>query len=402
MTEGALHGLRVVEYAQMVAGPYCGKLLADLGADVIKVEPPGQGDRARRRGPFAGRDTARQHSVLFLYLNTSKRSVTLDATKPTGRDLFHQLVRQADILIEDLPPEGLDALGLGPEALRSQNSRLIVTSVTPFGQTGPYRSYRAYAFQVFHAGGDGYLLPGKQGPFSQRAPVAAGTYLADYDTGLNAAMATLAAWYAREHTGQGQHIDVSGQEAAMSLTRQDLVRYPNEGVVEHRTTRALPAVVARCRDGYIDISLLDNRYWDILLDMMGNPAWAKDERFKDFLGREKHREEMMRRIEEWSITQSVHDLYQRGQARQMPVGIYNSPAEVLCSAHLRARGFFAEIAHPEAGALPYPSAPYKLSRTPWRARRPAPRLGEHNREVYCDLLGLSSTQTVKLYEAGVI
>ena len=402
MTEGALHGLRVVEYARMVAGPYCGKLLADLGADVIKVEPPGPGDPARRRGPFAGKDPARQHSTLFLYLNTSKRGVTLDISKPTGQDIFRRLVQEADVLIEDSSPGSLDALDLGAESLRSLNPRLIVTSVTPFGQTGPYRRYKAYSFQVFHAGGEGYLMPGKQGEFSRRAPVAAGDYVADYDAALHAAVATLGAWHARERSGLGHHVDVSAQEASLSLNRQEMVSYPNEGLLQHRTTRTHPAIVVRCRDGYADIFLLDNRYWDVLREMMGDPEWARDERFKDFLSREAHRDELVRRVEEWSVNQSADDICRRGQARQAPFGVYRTPPDLLRSEHLKARRFFAEIAHPEAGALPYPSAPYKLSRTPWEARRPAPLLGEHNHEVYCGLLGLTPAELVKLYEARIV
>jgi crotonobetainyl-CoA:carnitine CoA-transferase CaiB-like acyl-CoA transferase len=209
MAETALDGLKVLEYCQMISGPYCGKLLADLGAEVIKVEEPSVGDVARTRGPFPGDVTHPEKSGLFLYLNTNKLGITLNLGTASGRELFRRLAEQADVLLEDRPPGEMAKLGLDYASLSAINPRLIVTSITPFGQTGPYRDYKSYHLNLYHASGHSsffYVAPRER---RKEALVVAGGEVGDYDGGLSAAVATLAALFARLATGQGQHIDIS-------------------------------------------------------------------------------------------------------------------------------------------------------------------------------------------------
>ena len=221
---GALAGLRVLELAENVAAPYCAKLLADLGADVIKIERPG-GDPSRRRGPFPDDQPHPERSALFLYLNTSKRSKVLDLEIEADRARFQALVDDADILIEDRAPGELEGLGLGFGVLSKRNPGLIVCSLTPFGQSGPNRLFKSEHLNLYHGGGHSSPFAAPKG---NRAPSRAGGYLGEYDSGLTAAVGTLGAVYARENDGHGQHLDVSKQEAMMCLERVTIGRFANE------------------------------------------------------------------------------------------------------------------------------------------------------------------------------
>ena len=255
MTGHALGHIRILDCSQFVAGPYCAKLLADLGAEVIKVEPPG-GDVARRRGPFWHDVPSAETSGLFLYLNTGKLGVTLDLGKASGRDILRRLAGEAGILVEDFPPGTLEGWGLGYESLCQNNHSLIMTSITPFGQSGPYCDYKAYYLNSFHSGGEGYLTPGWAPEFIERPPLRVGNYVGEYVSGLSAAVATLSALYRQRATGVGQHIDISKQEALIALNPSELNMYPNYGLVASRASRVLRfGGLLPCRDGYIEVSI---------------------------------------------------------------------------------------------------------------------------------------------------
>jgi crotonobetainyl-CoA:carnitine CoA-transferase CaiB-like acyl-CoA transferase len=246
----------------MVAAPYCGKLLADLGADVLKVEEPRLGDPARRRGPFPDDLPHPERSGLFLYLNTSKRGITLSLETEAGRRIFRKLVASADILIEDRTPGELERMGLGYPELSKLNPRLIVTSITPFGQSGPHRGYRSHHLNRYHSGGFSsffYMLEG-----DERPPLKGGGYLGEYDGGLTAAVGTLAAVVSRRRTGRGQHLDVSNQEAMMCLERVDIGRMRNN------PARWRPNVggLTEAKDGYFVITPIENHQWRGLMRAM--------------------------------------------------------------------------------------------------------------------------------------
>ena len=224
-------GISVLEFAGGIAGPYCARLLADLGARVIKIEPPGYGDPVRRIGPFPGDIPDREAGGLFLFLNTGKRSVTLDPSVPSGRDLFLKLASNADVLIEDHQPGELGKSGLDYGSLQESNPALVYVSITPYGQDGPNASWKASHLNSFHASGEGFTLPGGQTyqSFPDRAPVTAGANLGDFDTAILASSATVAALYAREFLGTGQHIDISRQEATLGMNRLELGPIPEPG-----------------------------------------------------------------------------------------------------------------------------------------------------------------------------
>jgi crotonobetainyl-CoA:carnitine CoA-transferase CaiB-like acyl-CoA transferase len=399
MTKTALAGLRVVELCSMMAGPYCGKVLADLGAEVAKVEAPACGDPARRVGPFPENIPHQERSGLFLYLNTNKLGVTLDVTMASGRRLLRELLQDADILVEDLPPGCAEALGLGHKSLATAYPKLIVTSITRFGSSGPYRDWRAYHLNLYHGSGLSSFI--YQDPReAARGPMVAGGYIAEYDAGLAAALATLGAVLGRLRTGRGQHVEVSKQEALVALERVDIGRFANDPTPVKRP--GMVGGLVRSRDGYVIITAAQDRQWQGLVEVMGNPPWAQEEICRDEISRSQHRDEIQPHIEEWAARYTGEEIYRRAQEGSVPVGPVRTVAEVMAWPQARQRGFFAEIEHPEAGRLEYPTVAYRFSKTPWRAERPAPPLGQHNEEVYCGRLGYSRRDLVRLAAAGVI
>lgn len=421
----ALHGCRILEIASLIPGPYCGKLLASLGARVIKVEPPGSGDPARRRGPFPDDHPHPERSGLFLYLNTGKQSITLNLRDAAGRALLRRLAARVDLVIHDHAPDAARAAGLDADTLRAANPGAIIVAATPFGSSGPYANRRAGHLAVFHAGGEGWLLPNGLAldTFPQRAPIAAGANMGDYQAGLAAALGAVAALYHRQAAAAGadvsddddtangapssaanprhagQFVDASAQEAQLSVGYMPIQRYEAEGITETRFSRyfrvggVLPA-----SDGYVELLTLEPRQFDALLAFMGNPEWASPAMFRDPAT---YGPELNRQLREWFAQHTRAWLYAEGQAHGVPIAPYYTPTEVLHSPQQRERNFYQTLAHPDAGDLEYPGAPYALEATPTVIGR-APRLGEHNAPVYCDLLGCPPSELPALARAGVI
>jgi CoA:oxalate CoA-transferase len=400
MPETALAGLKLLEYSQMISGPYCGKLLADLGAEVIKVEEPPAGDAARTRGPFPDDIPHPEKSGLFLYLNTNKLGITLNSRTTAGRQVFQRLAEQADVLIEDRPPGEMAELGLDYASLSALNPRLIVTSITPFGQTGPYRDYKSYHLNLYHASGHSsffYVAPKER---RKEPPVVAGGEVGDYDGGLAAAVATLAALFARLTTGQGQHIDISKFEALLALERVVVARFAN--TPEPPDWPGMVGGLVPSRDEHVVITAVQDHQWQGLMDLMGNPAWAQDENCRDETTRSLHRDDIQPLLEDWMAQHPKEELYHKGQSFGVPIGPVRTVAEIADWPQARQRGFFAELDHPQAGRLEYPTAAYKMSETPWRGERAAPLLGEHNEQVYCGRLGYSKEQLDAMAADGTI
>ena len=408
----ALEGIKVLEYGGFVSAPMCTKLLADLGAEVIKVEPPWVGDKARRRGPFLQDIPHPERSALFLYLNINKLSITLDVNTATGKRIFKELIRETDLLVENQPAGRMKELALDYQSLSQVNPRLVMTSITPFGQTGPYSTYKSYPLNTYHAGGEGYCLPGGLGwlLYSDRPPIKMGAFVGECDTGVSAASAALAALIWRETTNKGQHIDISQQEVLLNLVRFDIASF-NTGWVESRATRSFPiAGLMQCKDGFVQVMPLLRHMWEALVDLVGNPEWAKQEDFDNLMARFYSgdrpsgvtQQEVNKRLEKWMLQHTKEEIYHGGQARGLAVGIVSSVEDLFQSKQLKARDFFAEIEHPETGQIPYPSAPYKYSETPWRVERPAPGLGEDNVQIYSRRMGYSQEDLVRMRQAGVI
>lgn len=398
----ALEDVKVVEYGNLISAPYCGKLLADLGAEVIKVEEPGQGDIARRNGPFPGDIPESEYSGLFLYLNTNKLGVTLSLEKATGREIFKKLVKNADILIEDTKPGEMATLGLGYSNLKSLNPSLVMTSITPFGQTGPYKGYKGCDLIGWHMGGDGYVTP-RHASSVEQEPLRV-TQMASFVTGITAAVATMCALNVQRHTGLGQQVDVSQLEAVLLSLGFFAMYWPYEHRNASRVARVAFAPIGffKCKDGWVFLNAIEPHHWQRLVDVMGNPDWANEELFKDTFSRGQHWESLELLMAEWAIKHTTAELFESAKAKKIPLAVVNSIAEVMESRQLKERGFFIDIEHSKAGKLTYPGAPYKLSKTPWTIHKPAPLLGQHNEDVYCNQLGYTKRELVKMYEAGII
>jgi crotonobetainyl-CoA:carnitine CoA-transferase CaiB-like acyl-CoA transferase len=418
----ALPGLRVLEVADMVAGPYCGKLLASLGAEVIKIEPPATGDLARRRGPFPDDVPHPERSGLFLYLNTGKKGITLNLDDAQGQALLRQLAARMDVVIHDRQPALARTLGLDTGSLQQTNQDLIVAALTPYGSSGPYADYLAYHINIFHAGGEGYLLPNGLAldTFPERAPLAAGGEMGSYQGGLTTALGIMAAVYCAKSplsplfqsgdggispdkegsrpVSLGQGVDGSLQEAQLALGYLPIQRLEAEGVVEDRFSRffrvggVLPA-----QDGYVELLTLEPHQWQNLLEFLGGPTWATADQFRDPA---KYGPEINRHLREWTRQHTKEWLYQQGQAHGVPIAPYYTPAEVFHSRQQRERGFFVSVDHPEVGCYEYAGLPFRFSETDPRLVR-APMLGEHNWQVYGEL-GYSPQDLVELARAGAI
>ncbi len=396
----ALPGLRVLELGSNVAVPYCGKLLASLGADVIKVEPPKAGDPSRRRGPFPDDIPHQERSGTFLYLNTRKRGVTLDVDDPKGSEMLRQLVSAADAIIHDSPPSVAIARGLTTESLSESNPRLIVAAVTSFGSTGPHAEYAAHDINVFHAGGEGNLLPNGLAldTFPDRAPITAGGMMASYQGGLTAAVGVLGAVVAQWNGSPGQSVDCSMQEAQLAIGYLPIQRLEAEGFVESRFSRFFRmGGVMPAEDGFVELLTLEPRQWEGLASLLGEPEWATPDKFRDPAT---HGGAINEHLRQWTAEHTREWLYREGQAHGVPIAPYLTPKEVFDSPQQRERGFFASVTHPEAGTYDYADVPLRMTETPPLIRR-APLLGEHNAEVFGSL-GYSAQELTMLARAEVI
>ncbi len=399
---GPLASLRVVEVGEMVAAPYAAKLMADLGADVIKVERPGRGDRARTRGPFAGGASHPEKSGLYIYLNTNKRGVTIDLATPRGFAIFDRLVGNADALIHDLAPAEMDRLGFQFERFHRANPKLVMTSIAPYGLSGPRRDWRAEDLTLWSSGGACYLNGARDRP--DLPPLKAYGYQAGYQGGAHAAVATMGALFAAARGAGGQHVEVSIQESVAAIIEMANTFWPYMGLV---LTRYGPKPVQpldsfECRDGWIFACCVEEHQWHSFVEVMGNPEWANEELFDERFKRGVNYDALRPLLADWIGQQSVEDLYHKAQARRVPFAPISNLADLVASEHLRARGFFVELSHPHAGAFRYPGAPYRLSRTPWSIRRPAPTLGQHNDEILGGELKLEGRELEAMRREAVI
>jgi crotonobetainyl-CoA:carnitine CoA-transferase CaiB-like acyl-CoA transferase len=403
MTPQALTGMKVLEYDNMVSGPYCAKLLADMGAEVWKIEPPGTGDDSRRRGPFPGDVPHPEKSGLFLYLNSNKKGITLDPYRGEGKRIFEKLVAAADILIEDRPPGEMEAAGLGYEDLKKIHPGLIHLSITPYGESGPFKDYKAYQLNTVHASGQGYLLP-IVALDMERPPVKVGGHSSGFDVGLVAVVAVTAAYYHKLLTGEGQHIELSKQEALMSMQRVESVTYANDGVVITRggdKARKMPGGILPCKDGYVVAVTPEEHQWRALVRLIGDPDWAKEPWCADIRARSENADLINQKIMEWTMQHTREEIFHRGQALSCPITPVNTAEDIARSEQFKARNFFVEMDHPAVGKISFPTASFRFSKTPWQLRRPAPLLGQDNEELL-GALGYDEKALRELKIQGII
>ena len=404
MTPRALEGMKIVEYCNMVSGPYCAKLLADMGADVLKIEQPHSGDDSRRRGPFPDDIPHQEKSGLFLYLNSNKKGLTLDIKKPEGKKIFKKLIEKTDVLIEDRPPGEMEALGLDYEKLKAVNPGLIMISITPFGRSGYFKDYKAYQLNTVHASGQGYMLP-IPALDMERPPVKVGGNSSGFDVGLVAVVAVTAAYYWKVLTGQGQFIEISKQEALMSMQRVESVTFANDQVVLTRggdKVRRMPGGILPCKDGYVVAVTPEEHQWDSLVKLIGDPEWAKEDWCRDPVIRAENAEKINELVIAWTMKHTKEEIFRQGQALSCPIAPVNTAEDIYHSKQFKARNFFADMEHPAVGKMPFPSSSFRFSKTPWKLVQAAPLLGEHNEAIYGDRLGYSKEELSNLRNQGVI
>ncbi|MGK2850832.1 MAG: CaiB/BaiF CoA transferase family protein [Candidatus Limnocylindrales bacterium] len=381
----ALQGIRVLELGRMVPAAFCAQMLADSGAAVVKVEPPG-GDPARRFGPFVG-DQGPETSALFLALNRNKRSVTLDHTSTAGREALERLLGWADVLVTNLSPRELDAAGLDPMALSERHRRLVVVAVTPYGLTGPYRDRPATDLTISAAGG---LSVGIGDP--DREPLALPELQAGHQSGLAAAIGAMAALFARRRTGRGQVVDVSETDVLATVhTGYHLPNFLYRGIggirAGHRMGLGLyPMTVLPCADGYVYLSCPQMEQWQRFLHLMGDPAWTEEPRYRNRRAMtEEYPDEVDALLIPWLMQHTRAELFTMCREAHIPCAPLNTIADVVADDHLRERGFFERIDHPVAGTATYPGVPFRISGDAGTPHRPAPLLGEHTAEVAAEV-----------------
>lgn len=381
-----LDGVVVLEMGEGISAAYCTSVMATLGADVIKIEAP-SGDTSRRLGPFPDDIPHQEKSGLFLYLNRNKRSVVLDLDDATGQDALRALSCRASIVVENFAPGYLAERGLDYDALSRDQQTLVMTSITPFGQDGPYRDYRATEITVFALGGYMSLIGD-----SSRAPLKFGGNVAQYTTGLYASTATLTALHLAEEAGIGQYIDISVMESMTSDHSQDTMDYSYRGFVRERESSRVPIP---CADGFISFSVQAHRYEDFRRLILGDRAEAEEA--DDAVARDRMRMEgdLDTEILQWSYDKSKYEAYLLAQDAHVPAAFVADMSDLVESPQYVAREYFVEIDHPEAGAQLYPGFPARLTGADWEYSA-APLLGGHTKEVLSELTELSAGVVAEL------
>lgn len=394
---GPLHDLRVIEMGQLLAGPFCGQLLADFGADVIKIEPPGQGDPMREWG----REKAGGTSLWWPVVARGKRSVTLNLREAEGQEIVRRLVADADILIENFRPGTLERWGLAPSDLMALNPRLIVVRVSGYGQTGPYADRPGY-------GAIGEAMGGLRGVIGEpdRPPARAGISIGDTLAAIFACVGTLVALHSRSNTGAGQIVDSALYEAVLGVMESLIPEYTIAGYVRPRTGSILPNVAPAnaypTADGEHLISGNQDTVWRRLAVAMGRPELGDDERFATHNARGEHQSELDDLLGDWTRTLTSAELEAVLNEHSVPNGkIYAAP-DMLADAHFAAREAIVTMVHPLLGDFPMQNVVPKLSDTPGEVRWVGPELGEHTDEVLTELLGLDDETRAGLRERGVI
>ena len=391
---GALDGIRVIELGQLIAGPFCGQLLGDMGADVIKVEPPGAGDPLREWGQG-------EHKVQWEVIARNKRSISANLRDPAGQDLVRRLVATADVLVENFKPGTLEKWGLGPDGLRQSNPGLIVARMSGYGQDGPY-SDRAGFGGIGEAMGGWRYIVGEP----DRPPSRMGISIGDTLTATYGCMGVLAALHHRSRTGEGQVIDAALYESVLQVMEGLVPEYALNGVIRERSGSVLkgiaPSNVYACRNGDYMIGANKDSLWQRLAQAMGQPDLGHDPRFATHLARGENQTEIDALIEAWTRTLTVDELDALMIAHAIPAGrVYRAP-EMLADPHFAARGAIVEVDTERFGPLKMQGVFPRLSATPGEVRRPAPaKVGQHNAEVYGEL-GLGAAELAELSAKGAI
>lgn len=404
----ALSHVRVLDLSRILAGPWASQMLADLGADVIKVERPVTGDDTRAWGPPflkgpRGEDTS--EAAYYLSANRNKQSVTIDFTQPEGQRLVRELAARSDIVIENFKVGGLKAYGLDYESLQLENPRLIYCSITGFGQTGPYAKRAGYDFMIQGLGGL-MSLTGRAEGEDGGGPVKVGVALTDILTGLYSTSAILAALAHRDQGGAGQHIDMALLDVQVACLANQAMNYLTTGVSPRRLGNAHPNIVPYqdfpTADGDFILTVGNDSQFRKFAEVAGQPQWAVDPRFATNKQRLAHRAELIPLIRQATVFKTTAEWVMALEGAGVPCGPINDVAQVFADPQVQFRGLQVHLPHALGGTVPQVASPIRLSATPVEYRRAPPLLGEHTWEVLTGVLGLLDADVMKLREAGVV
>jgi len=404
---GALSHIRVLDLSRILAGPWAGQILADLGADVIKVERPGPGDDTRGWGPpWIKDDQGQDTSVAAYYLcaNRNKRSITVDITQPEGQDIVRRLAAQSDVVLENFKLGGLKQYGLDYDSLKAVNPRLVYCSITGFGQDGPYAPRAGYDFLIQGLGGL-MSITGRPDGEPGAGPMKVGVALTDILTGLYATNAVLAALAWREKSGEGQYIDMALLDVQVACLANQAMNYLATGSNPRRMGNAHPSIVPYqdfpTADGHMILAIGNDGQFARFCEVAGRPELAADARFATNRARVENRAELIPLLNEITATRTTTEWIAQLEARAVPCGPINGLAEVFADPQVQARGLAVKMPHPEAGEVPLVASPIRLSKTPVEYRRAPPLVGEHTDEILADL-GVDAAGIAGLRERGVV
>ena len=382
---GPLHGIKVIDLTRVLAGPFCTMTLADLGAEIIKIEKPGTGDDSRAFGPHLHGESA-----YFMSINRGKKSLTLDLKAEKGREIFLKLVKDADVVVENFKPGVMKKLGLDYAALKKINPKLIYCASSGFGQTGPYSSRPAYDLIIQGMGG----LMSITGPDASQ-PTKVGSSIADIFAGVFSAIGILSALYNRTHTGKGQMVDVAMLDCMVAILENAIARFTGSGIdpvpIGNRHPSIAPFTSVRTADGYINIACGNDALWLKLCEIIERPDLATDKRYESNRSRCDHMPDLLPQLNEAMQGQPSSYWLKKLEEGHVPAGPINTISQVLSDPQVLARNMLLELVHPVAGMVKVPGSPGKLSDTPAEVKAPAPVLGQHNDEILASL-GYSSQQ----------
>lgn len=391
-----LENLVVLDLTRVLAGPFASMILADFGADVIKIEPPPDGDDSRSYGPFIG-----QESAYFMSLNRGKRSMTLNLKEPKAKELFKAMVKKADVVLENYRPGTMAKLGLGYDVLKEINPRLIYAACSGFGQTGPYKDKPAYDMIVQGMGGI-MSITGQEGG----APTRVGASIGDITAGLFTVIGIMLALYERESSGEGQMVDVGMLDCQLAILENAIARYLISGDVPkpigNRHPSITPFEVFQAQDGYIIIAVGNNRLWEKFCHLIGKPELVVDERFVSNPQRTKNQPQLKAILDTVFPAKTVEEWLVALESAGIPCAPINTVERVINDPQIKARQMVVDIQHPQAGRIQMVGVPIKMSRTPGAVERPAPQLGQHNKKILREFLGMVDEEIDNLKTQGII
>ena len=387
-----LEGIRVLDLSRVLAGPYCTMMLADYGADIIKIEPPGDGDDSRAFGPFVGKESA-----YFMSLNRNKRSITLNFKHQQEVELFQEMVKKADVVVENYRPGTMEKFGLGYDELKKINPRLIYAACSGFGHTGPYRDKPAYDIIVQAMGGVMSITGPENGE-----PTRIGASVGDIMAGMFTAYGVMMALFHRERTGEGQKVDVGMLDCQVAVLENAIARYVTSGIVPkplgNRHPSITPFASFTAKDGHIIVGAGNDRLWQKLCNLLERPALLTDPRFIDNAARTANVKELSVILDSIFVKKTISRWLDELEAAGLPCAPINTIDKVVNDPHIAARNMIIEVEHPVAGKLKMAGAPVKMSAAPGVPPSPAPLLGQHTAAIMQELLGWDEAETEKFFQ----